>query len=491
MGGSPSVQSPAAPDPGKEFTSALNAYSQGAGQLYQTESQYQPMYNQMQRQMQQENIQSYADQYTSMLPQMQAAADQMQNQASGAALGRQQQYGAQSYQAMLASNPALSQLSQFSQNQLNAGQDTYLSGLRDQMANQTAGQMQQFGSISAQVGRDVEPVNKELQGLYTQTGQQTAQTVADLTGIRNKFAADPRSDIWKQTQGAVSGQLGTLDPLTQQLSDTAQQQLALGGSLSDAQKQDAVQAARGAYSSRGLLSSNGAIAAEVLGRQSYMQQMLQQREQFATGVDPLVQQQIQQRTSNAMGFSQANEALTQANLGSAADITQNIAGVQNTGTQLQSGLQGQIMGNLQQARAQQASLAGQSVQAQQFGTQESAALQQAILSQQQSQQAMGASGMQYLGGMGAQNLAQILGAPAQGAAYAQMGASSNVYGLGGPSLFENSGMLQMTNQNAMANMNAQGQTSMVNAQAQGAAQGQKMAAGAAVAGTVIMGAVLL
>ena len=361
IGGAPQVPATPAPDPGKEFTSALDAYSQGAGQLYNTESQYQPMYNQLQRQMQQENIASYANQYTSMLPQMQTAADQIQNQASGAALGRQQQYGAQSYQAMLASNPALSQLSDFSKQQLNAGQDQFLSGLRDQVAGQTAQQVQGFNSLSAQVGRDVQPVNEQLQNLYAQTGQQTAQTAADLTGIRDKFAADPRSDIWKQTQGEVSGQLGKLDPLTQQLSDTAQQQLALGGSLSDAQKQDAVQAARGAYSSRGLLSSNGAIAAEVLGRQSYMQQMLQQREQFAAGVDPLVQQQIQQRTGNAMGFSQANEALTQANLGSAADITQNIAGVQNTGTQLQAGLQGQIMGNLQQARAQQSALYGQGV----------------------------------------------------------------------------------------------------------------------------------
>ena len=82
MGGSPSMQAPPAPDPGKEFTSALNAYAQGAPQLYQTESQYQPMYNQLQQQMQQANIASYAQQYTSMLPGMQQSADQLQSQAS-------------------------------------------------------------------------------------------------------------------------------------------------------------------------------------------------------------------------------------------------------------------------------------------------------------------------------------------------------------------------------------------------------------------------
>jgi ABC-type glucose/galactose transport system permease subunit len=90
-----------------------------------------------------------------------------------------------------------------------------------------------------------------------------------------------------------------------------------------------------------------------------------------------------------------------------------------------------------------------------------------------------------------QNLANITGAPVQGAVYAQQGGAQNIYGLGGPSLFESSGLLSLTNQNAMAQMNAAGQAGMVNAQSAGASRGQMIGAGAAIAGTVLTSAVLL
>ena len=218
-----------------------------------------------------------------------------------------------------------------------------------------------------------------------------------------------------------------------------------------------MQAARGAYSSRGLLSPNGAIAAEVLGRQSYMQQMLQQREQFAAGVDPLVQQQIQQRTGNAMGFSQANEALTQSNLGqSRAILTQGIAGFQQGGTAMQMGL---ARSNHAEFGANQGATSfvvwsggsdadGWDTECRRFTASDSGPA-TATASD-------GRFGAAISVRDGATEFGATFRCAGQRRPYAQMGAGSNVYGLGGPRLFESSGMLQMTNQNAMAQMNATG-----------------------------------
>ena len=108
------------------------------------------------------------------------------------------------------------------------------------------------------------------------------------------------------------GSLGQLDPLTQQLSTTAQQQLALGGQMSPQMAASVAQQERAAYQSRGLLQSTGSIGAEIMGQQQMQQQLLGQREQFAAGVSPLVQNEQQQRVANAMGLTSTDIAATDA-----------------------------------------------------------------------------------------------------------------------------------------------------------------------------------
>ena len=129
-GGAPSVQAPPPPNAGVEMGQAIQGYVQNAPQLYQEESQYQPQYNQMQQQMEQGNISSYAQQYFGMMPQAQTAANQVQQQASGAALTNMQMLGGQTTQALMQSSPQYGQLANLGTQQMGAGLDPTLTGLQ-------------------------------------------------------------------------------------------------------------------------------------------------------------------------------------------------------------------------------------------------------------------------------------------------------------------------------------------------------------------------
>jgi hypothetical protein len=488
MGGAPQVQAPAAPDPGRQFTSALAAYTGGAPALYAEESKYQPQYNQLQQQMQLSNNQAFAQQYFNMFPQAQQAANMQQQQASASALSNLQQYGGAATQAQLATNPAYGQLYQAAQQQLATSPDQTLQGLLAQGQQALPGQIQGFQDISAQAQRDVTPVNEQLQNLYGKVGADT--TAADLADIRNKVAADPRSQIFQQTAGNIMGNLGQVDPLTQQLKTMAGQQLSLGSTLSAQEAQDAAQQARAGWSARGMMGSSGSLAAEVLNRFNVGQQLLQQREQFGTGVSQLAEQQAQNRVANAFGLTQADIGATQANMQMAGQMTQAIGGLNQANTQLQAGLQGQIMQNLSNLRQQQAGLQGQAVQTFQQGLQQAAGLQGSILDQMYRQQQAGMQGLQYYTQAGQQGLAAILGVQGQGASLAQAALGATQVAGGAPNLFNSSGMLQLTNQSAMANMNAQGSANIANAQARQQQQGAMIGAGGAIVGAAV-GAALL
>jgi hypothetical protein len=333
--------------------------------------------------------------------------------------------------------------------------------------------------------------NQQLQGISNQVGAGTAQGVSDIRGIAGQAAADTRSPLWQQTTGAVSGQLGKLDPLTQQLSDTAQQQLALGGYMSPQQLQDAAQQARASFSARGMLGQSGSIAAEVLGRVGVQQQLLQQREQFAAGVQPLVAGQIQQRTANAMGLSQADIQATQQNQQLAGGLYQTATGLAQTGAQVQQGLQGQIAANLGTAMQQQAGLTQAAIGTQQAGTQMQAGLQGSILDQLYRQQQAGAGALTNVYGAQQGVMGGVIGAPAMGTQFAaNVAGGVPTYGTGSPNLFQGSGLLQLVNQNQMAQMNATAAANQMNAQSKGAASGAMIGAGASIAGALIGGVAL-
>jgi hypothetical protein len=490
-GGAPQVPTMRPPDAGQQFSSALGAYTAGAPALYKEESQYQPMYNQMQQGIQGSNIDFYTGAIENQMPAAQTLQNQLQASASQAAMGRYSQYAGQAGKAAMLSSPQLQALSQYGMNQIGATADPTLQGLLAQVQQQTPGQVQGLQDLAAQAGRSMEPINAQLQNLYGQAGGLTQQAAGAMQGIAGQAAADPRSALWQATAANVQGNLGQLDPLTQQLSDTAQQQLALGGQLSPDQIAQATQQARAAYSARGMLGASGSIAAEVLGRTAFQQQMLQQREQFASGVSGLVQQEQAQRTGAAIGMSQADIQASLANRQLAGQLYQGAGQLGQAGVQLGMGLQGQIAANLQNAQQQQAGLLQAANQAQTQGTQLASGLQGSILDQLYRQQAGGAAALQGVYGaqQGAANYA--LGAQSAGGDIAsQLGLNARAFGTGSPNLFQGSGLLQLTAQNQMAGYNQQAAANQMNAQSSGAASGAMIGAGAAVGGALITGVAL-
>jgi hypothetical protein len=490
-GGAPQVPTMRPPDAGQEFSSALGAYTAGAPALYQEEAQYQPLYNQMQQGIQGSNIQFYTHALEQMMPTAQAMQDITQGQATQAAANRYAQYAGTTQQAALAASPQLQALQQYGMGQLGTTADPTLQGLYGQAGQMAGGQSQQLQDLAAQAGRSMEPVNAQLQNLYGQAGGLTQQAVGDVRNIAGQAAADPRSALWQATAANVQGNLGQLDPLTQQLSDTAQSQLALGGQLSPDQIAAATQQARAAYSARGMLGASGSIAAEVLGRTAFQQQMLQQREQFASGVSGLVQQEQAQRTAAATGMSQADIQASLANRQLAGQLYQGAGQLGQAGVQLGAGLQGQIAANIQNAQQQQAGLVQAANAAQTQGLQLQTGLQGSILDQISRQQQAGAAALQGVYGAQQGALQGVLGYPATGADLAtQMGLNSRAFGTGSPNLFQGSGLLQLTAQNQMAGYNQQAAANQMNAQSQGAARGAMIGAGAAIGGSIITGVAL-
>jgi hypothetical protein len=491
LGGAPSVQAPAPPNAGLELGQAEQAYISNAPALYGEESQYQPQYNALQQQMESGNINAYAQQYFNLMPQAQGVANAAQQQASAGQLQNLQSMGGQSAQALMQSSPQFGQLANLGTSQMGAGLDPSLSGLYQNVAGALPGQVQGFQNLAAQAGSQLQPINQQLQSLAGQSQVGTNQTVAQLGSLQQNVLANARSNIFNQTQGNVMSALGNLDPLTQQLQTTAQQQLALGTQMSPQMASDVAQQERAAYSARGMLQSTGSIGAEIMGQQQMQQQLLQQREQFAGSVAPLVQNEQQQRTANALGLTSTDIQATQANQQLGAQLGQSIAGIQQGNIGLQSGLQGQIAANLQNQITQQAGLQGQALSAYQGGIGQMAGIQGAALQQQLAQQQMGAGIGQYLTSAQQQALSGVLGYQPQGAALTSAGAGLNAYGTGGPSLFQSSGMLGLVNQNTMAGYNAGMGAQYANAQSSGGASGAMIGAGAGLAAAGIVGGAVL
>jgi hypothetical protein len=491
MGGAPSVQAPPPPNAGVELGQAIQGYVQNAPSLYQEESTYQPQYNALQQQMESGNINQYAQQYFGLMPQAQQAATGVQQQAQMGQLQSMQSAAPATAQALMSSSPQYGQLANMATSQMGAGLNPALSGLYQNVSGAMPGQVQGFQNLAAQAGSQLQPINQQLQSLAGQSQVGTNQTVAQLGQLQQNVLANSRSDIFNATKGNVMSQLGNLDPLTQQLQTTAQQQLALGGSMSPQMAADVAQQQRAAYSARGMLQSTGSIGAEIMGQQQMQQQLLGQREQFASGVAPLVQQEQQQRTANAMGLTSTDIQATLANQQLGGQLGSNIAGIQQQNLATQSGLQGQIAANLQNAMTQQAGLQGQALSAYQGGIGQMAGIQGAALQQQLAQQQMGAGIGQYLTSAQQQALQGVLGYGSQGAQVASAGAGLNAYGTGGPSLFQSSGMLGLVNQNTMAGMNANMAAQYANAQSAGASSGAMIGAAGGIAGAAIGGIALL
>lgn len=96
----------------------------------------------------------------------------------------------------------------------------------------------------------------------------------------------------RAANSAMTSRLGELGPsgIETALTQQAQAELSLGGQLTNDQRREADQSVRAALSARGLASGTAGAVSEVLNRQGMSDARLQQRRQFAGGVDSMIQQ---------------------------------------------------------------------------------------------------------------------------------------------------------------------------------------------------------
>jgi hypothetical protein len=123
------------------------------------------------------------------------------------------------------------------------------------------------------------------------------------------------ADYTDQLGYAAAGDLQGTD-IERELQRQASNELALGRRLSPEQERQAAQAARAGFAARGLGASSGALAAEILNRDTYASQREADRRNFAGSTNQMLVSNRQNRlglVGNILGQS-ANNRLAQANL---------------------------------------------------------------------------------------------------------------------------------------------------------------------------------
>ncbi len=163
-----------------------------------------------------------------------------------------------------------------------------------------------FGALLSGVGG----YNNQLTGLANQ------QTIASNTALRTGNVNDagalggqalgtlqrlnPNMYGALNAANATAGRAGAYSPIQQLLQQQALGDLSLGGQLSPEDTRRAQQAAREAWSARGLVNSNGAVADEVLNQDYLARQREAERRGFAQSVDAMGFGQRQQGFSNTL-----------------------------------------------------------------------------------------------------------------------------------------------------------------------------------------------
>lgn len=270
----------------------FGAYQNYAPGMFNLANQYAPQYNQLQNQMMGDTQAQMFQGYMNTSPSMQWLQNQNQLGQAGGNVNLLQQYGQQANQAYMQSNP-----------QLQALQQQY-----SQMA------MNQQNPVS-------------MLGPQGGWGQQFSQNAGQMVnGAQVQTMKNP-----------------TLDAMNTQ----AQQQLALGSSMSQQQASTVQNQILGNYNSMGRSNDPTAIAGLATGLDTYGQQLLQQRQQNASNVAGL--------TNQYAGMQQAGQ---QANLSSQLGL----AGLQYEG--LYGSSQQQLQGGManQQAQLQNANYQNQLMQ---------------------------------------------------------------------------------------------------------------------------------
>jgi hypothetical protein len=136
---------------------------------------------------------------------------------------------------------------------------------------------------------------KRLYPEYTKLQFQTADQLAGK--LDNEYLARTRGVVGEELTAA-----STPNAIESRLMQDAESELALGRSLTPEQMRDATQSARAAFAARGLGTSMGSSAAEILNRDAYGTARQDQRRGFAAGVNQMDLARRQRRVGLAGAY---------------------------------------------------------------------------------------------------------------------------------------------------------------------------------------------
>jgi hypothetical protein len=149
---------------------------------------------------------------------------------------------------------------------------------------------------NAQTAAEEESI-KRLYPQYTALQFQTADQLAGK--LDNDYLQRARGVVGEELQAASAP-----NAIEAQLQRDAESELALGRSLSPEQQREASQSARAAFAARGLGTSMGSSAAEILNRDAYGQQRLDARRGFAANVNQMDLARRQRRIGLAGAYTE-------------------------------------------------------------------------------------------------------------------------------------------------------------------------------------------
>ena len=136
---------------------------------------------------------------------------------------------------------------------------------------------------------------KRLYPEYTKLQFQTADQLAGK--LNNEYLARTRGVVGEELTAA-----STPNAIEARLQQDAEQELALGRSLSPEQQRQATQSARAAFAARGMATGNAAAGAELLSRDAYGTARQDQRRGFAAGVNQMDLARRQRRVGLAGAY---------------------------------------------------------------------------------------------------------------------------------------------------------------------------------------------
>jgi hypothetical protein len=126
-------------------------------------------------------------------------------------------------------------------------------------------------------------------------------------GTADQLAGKLDNEYLQRTRGVIGEELQAAsapNAIEAQLQRDAESELALGRSLSPEQQREASQSARAAFAARGLGTSMGSSAAEILNRDAYGQQRLDARRGFAANANQMDLARRQRRVGLAGAYTE-------------------------------------------------------------------------------------------------------------------------------------------------------------------------------------------